>query len=459
MSFSGFYQTLIAEASAAFPQHRPETAAKAAFDEETLRPLYEAALQRANSAPCSDHRIPAPEGASYTHECYVDLVMEGGGILGISLIGYIYALEAAGIRFLSLGGTSAGSITALLTAACGKPGERKGGTLMDILGNMPTRDFMDGDSDARDFIFSYAEGMKPLSIKGLWKAAQIKDNLKKDMGLCHGDAFERWIAEKLSDFGCATLKHLRANMDDVSEELRAVIAPKPGKRLAGLGLVAADVTTETRVVFPKNAELFDFDKETADVNPARFVRASMSIPFIYKPYTLKVKRDAGALARWAEVTALPAECFTGDDCLPEICYLVDGGTVSNFPVDLFHVAAVPNRPTFGVKLQVEKLAYPVTDFFSLMGRAAGTARRILDREFIRKHSDYRHLVSFIDTDPHHWLNFGMSAEEKLDLIAKGMKAGFRFVAGFDWEGYKKIRQDICAAGVQPEEHKKEGENA
>ena len=39
---------------------------------------------------------------------YVDLVMEGGGVLGVALAGYSYVLESAGLRFLGLGGTSAG---------------------------------------------------------------------------------------------------------------------------------------------------------------------------------------------------------------------------------------------------------------------------------------------------------------------------------------------------------------
>lgn len=42
---------------------------------------------------------------------YVDLVMEGGGVLGVALLGYIHVLEQAGLRFVSLGGASAGSIT------------------------------------------------------------------------------------------------------------------------------------------------------------------------------------------------------------------------------------------------------------------------------------------------------------------------------------------------------------
>src|SRR4030095_11760269 len=52
---------------------------------------------------------------------YVDLVMEGGGVLGIALVGYTYALEQAGIRFASIAGTSAGAINAMALAACAEP--------------------------------------------------------------------------------------------------------------------------------------------------------------------------------------------------------------------------------------------------------------------------------------------------------------------------------------------------
>ena len=38
---------------------------------------------------------------------YVELVMEGGGVLGVALIGYNYVLEQMGLRFFSLAGTSA----------------------------------------------------------------------------------------------------------------------------------------------------------------------------------------------------------------------------------------------------------------------------------------------------------------------------------------------------------------
>jgi len=56
---------------------------------------------------------------------YVDLVMEGGGVLGIALVGYTYALESVGIRFLGVGGTSAGAINAMLVVAVDEPAKAK----------------------------------------------------------------------------------------------------------------------------------------------------------------------------------------------------------------------------------------------------------------------------------------------------------------------------------------------
>ena len=47
---------------------------------------------------------------------YVNLVQEGGGVLGIALLGYTYVLERMNIRFLKLAGTSAGAINAAMLA-------------------------------------------------------------------------------------------------------------------------------------------------------------------------------------------------------------------------------------------------------------------------------------------------------------------------------------------------------
>src|SRR5215218_7453189 len=56
---------------------------------------------------------------------YVDFVMEGGGVLGIALVGFTYVLEQVGIRFMQIGGASAGAINALMLASLGTPAEAK----------------------------------------------------------------------------------------------------------------------------------------------------------------------------------------------------------------------------------------------------------------------------------------------------------------------------------------------
>ena len=63
---------------------------------------------------------------------YVDLVQEGGGVLGIALVGYTYMLENAGIRFFNLAGTSAGAINTLMLASVGKIHQAKSEKIIRI---------------------------------------------------------------------------------------------------------------------------------------------------------------------------------------------------------------------------------------------------------------------------------------------------------------------------------------
>ena len=87
---------------------------------------------------------------------YVNLVQEGGGMLGIALLGYTYVLERLGIRFLKLAGTSAGAINATLLATvrptkAGKPGELdttvlKSPIILYYLARRKLFSFMDGNA-------------------------------------------------------------------------------------------------------------------------------------------------------------------------------------------------------------------------------------------------------------------------------------------------------------------------
>ncbi|WP_149206799.1 patatin-like phospholipase family protein [Flavobacterium johnsoniae] len=64
---------------------------------------------------------------------WINFVQEGGGTLGISLVGYAFVLEYVGIRFLRIAGTSAGAINTLFLAAMGNKDEPKSAELYDMM--------------------------------------------------------------------------------------------------------------------------------------------------------------------------------------------------------------------------------------------------------------------------------------------------------------------------------------
>jgi NTE family protein len=370
---------------------------------------------------------------------YVDLVMEGGGVLGIALTGYTYILEQAGIRFLGVGGTSAGSINALMIAALGPPGQTKSERLLDVLSRMPMETFIDGDSDARDFSQAVLE--KAGMVKLIWKASQIIDNLKEDLGLNPGDAFLNWLTAELQGVGIKTTEQLLAQLRTVSPGLR--LRPRrtdtelTEKDKSGeLVMIAADITTVTKVIFPKMAELYWCDYEP--VNPAYFARASMSIPFFFHPFT--VDDCSPNRERWKELAGY-------EGALPKRVMFMDGGIMSNFPINVFHQPyRVPTAPTFGAKIGIEGTEpAEITKPSQLLGAVFDAARHTLDSDFIKTNPDYKHLVKMIDTGNHHWLNFTMSHGDKVDLFARGAKAAAEFLCAFDWPKYKAIRKGLAEA--------------
>jgi NTE family protein len=364
---------------------------------------------------------------------YVDLVMEGGGVLGIALVGYTYALEEAGIRFLGVGGTSAGSINALLMAALGTPEERKSEKVAELLAALDMWAFVDGDGDAKDFVKALLEDAGKFRL--VWKGMQVLDDLEEHLGLNPGDNFLQWLSHVCSSRGVGTAKALRARMATLPTGLR-----KRGGALLGieeanpyLALVAADVSTETKVQFPKMAPMY-WRKPDA-VDPALFVRASMSIPFFFRPLRVTdIPKRPSAKADWSELAGFTEE-------IPDECTFVDGGIMSNFPIDLFHApAGMPLAPTFGAKLGADhRNHHEIRKPGQLLGAVFNSARHCLDYDFITRHPDYRKLVTWIDTDQHNWLNFFMEQQEKVDLFGCGVEAAADFLEAFDWGAYKKLR--------------------
>jgi NTE family protein len=369
---------------------------------------------------------------------YVDLVQEGGGVLGVALVGYVYVLEQMKIRFLSLAGTSAGSINTLLMAAAGKIDEAKSGWILECLCNKKLYDFVDGDNDAREFIDALLGDVS--NVKLAIKGAQVIDNFRDEYGLNPGKNFHDWMKNLLNQKKIKTMGDLqRLRESGVSEgnslrnRLTNIVYDKP-KEIMDLAIIAADITTQSKIVFPEMSELFYSNPDMT--NPADFARASMSIPFFFQPFRIKnIPAGTEAWKKWHSSTGLNAS-------IPEEVLFMDGGIISNFPIDIFHNnTKVPDAPTFGVKIGLDKAEINQNKkFFSLIGSVFNTARYSSDDNFLRTNPDFRHLIGYIDTGNHNWLNFGLTDDAKVDLFIRGAQSAAAFLNSFNWDNYKEIRK-------------------
>ena len=271
---------------------------------------------------------------------YVDVVLEGGGVLGVALVGYLHALEQAGLRFLNVGGSSAGAATALLLAAAGDRRRPRAAALAGVVADQDLGALADGGWVARRASRLAAGRRSPLRL--LPYAPALAYGLARHAGLHPGRAFLAWVEGALGAFGVETTADLDLRMADGLGALRTR-SGGPAPDAARVGLVAVELTTGARLELPKMAPLLWADPGA--LSPAAFVRASTSVPFFFRPLRVEgVPQGPDAAARWAAETGAAG---AGGPTRT----LVDGGVVSNSPVDMFHRAgAVPRCPTFGVKL-------------------------------------------------------------------------------------------------------------
>jgi NTE family protein len=369
---------------------------------------------------------------------YVDLVQEGGGVLGIALVGYSYVLEQANIRFFSLAGTSAGAINTLMLGALGRIPDSKSTKILDLLVNKNLFDFVDGEPSIKSLLQGFIDG-KPkwwLWLKVTSNIKKIISLVNKQLGINPGHDFEEWIKVNLEKNGIKTTKDLVEYRKFVPaltcRDGRPTDDLKPK-----LVMITSDVTTQTKVQFPEMAPLYW--KDADNVHPSVYLRASMSIPiFFYPVIAPDIPNDEASKARWVETVK-----FRGE--LPPKAAFVDGGLLSNFPINVFHNAKkVPRLPTFGVRLSSFRDEYNKTDsFFSFAGAMIATMRHIFDFDFILRNPDYQYIICSIDADSsYNWLDFNMPDDKKKTLFLLGATKAIDFLEKFDWEGYKEIRKKL-----------------
>lgn len=365
---------------------------------------------------------------------YIDLVQEGGGVLGIALVGYTYILEQAGIRFCSLAGTSAGAINTMFMAGMSNIGDPVAVKILDILSNKNLFDFVDGPRGIKRLIQRKIDGKGGLVWGLLWNSIAIYFQLKRNLGLNPGKDFENWMGYHLSKEGICNYRDLklkRGQLPKLYHRLQKEIAP------AKLAIITSDVTTHTKVDFPRMGELYW--KNPEEICPSKFVRASMAVPYFFYPQVVK---DIPHQGKENQENWIKYAGYSGK--VPPEAKFVDGGMLSNFPINIFHENKLPSRPTFGVRLSVYRKTYSRADgFFSFGGAMISTMRQIYDYDFILRNPDYKNLICHIDADEEfNWLNFDMQFDRQKQLFLLGAEKGLEFLKKFNWEDYKKIRAKL-----------------
>jgi NTE family protein len=320
-----------------------------------------------------------------------DVVLEGGGVKGIGLVGALSVLEETGYRFEKVAGTSAGAIVGSLVAAGAATGELRG--IMEGLDYLKFK-----DRGLLDRFGILGKGLSLLLENGVYEGAYLS----------------QWLGGLLEQRGVTTFGDLR--LDDPGTSL-------PEDRRYRLVVMASDISRGRLRRLPWDfRERYDLDPDGCPVSEA--VRASMSIPFFYEPFRLRyVRRDE-------------------DGAHPEEAVLVDGGMLSNFPVDVFDRddGKPPRWPTFGIKLSARPVAAePPQDIAGPLGLVKAMVRTMtgfhdqlhLDAE------DVLVRTIFVDTTGVKATDFDLDRPTQQRLFDNGRRAAEKFLAGWDFEAYKE----------------------
>jgi NTE family protein len=307
----------------------------------------------------------------------IHAVFEGGGVKGTGLVGAVDVTLQQGYEFCNVAGTSAGAIVAAFVAAGYNSAEMK-----DIMFGLDYRRFQDAG-----FLSGIPLAGKPLSLlfkKGIYK----------------GDYFENWIRDLLAQKGIHTFWDLVIEEQEESPRYRYK-----------LQVVTSDIARGKLIVLPWDA--LDYGIHPDELDVARAVRMSMSIPYFYQPVALKDKE--------------------GHDS-----YMVDGGVLSNYPVWLFDPEAenaTALYPTFGYKLVEPEEGKPrvIKGPISLLTALFATMMEAHDARYIKDTNFMRTIP--IETLGIQTTQFDMTEEQKQALYESGEKAATEFLERWSFAEY------------------------
>ena len=310
---------------------------------------------------------------------------------GIGLGGAVAVLMRAGYSFERVAGTSAGAIAGALVAS--GIGERE---LAGAMGRLRYARVPDRG----------APGI-PLLSEGF--------SLLHSGGAYEGDYIHAFVREELEALGVRTFADLRRSDPAADSRL-------PPERAYKLVVMATDITHGRLLRLPWDYALLGLDPDEQLVADA--VRASLSIPLYFDPVVVR------------------------DRATGERVTLVDGGVLSNFPIEIFDRTDLlpPRWPTFGVKVVPELPAgdaellpgvvLPALRPVKLLEQVIATAIVGNDQTYLERPCVRRRTIE-VDTSAVGIVEFGASAQQRATVIANATVAAERFLKTWDWEAFRR----------------------
>jgi NTE family protein len=355
-----------------------------------------------------------------------DGVFRGGGVKGLGLVGALQRFathDEYPIRtWVNVAGASAGAIIAAYLAVYKQDAVDR---LQALLQNTQFKQFADYP------LHSQLLGGIP--------------NLAVHHGLARGAKFEQWFDKAL---GGATFAQ----------------TPNGNGTGSALKMVAVDTTAHALILLPDDLPRYSETPDGPPLDPthfpiARAARMSMSIPFFFEPVTLYRNRvqctdpgdtsfTVGQVIDAVTADADAAEC--AHDGIrpaawaplekPEASVIVDGGTLSNFPVWIFDAppeTGGPKRMTFGFTLTgghgmapslgaaARLVPWPVHFGMELFQTASGA----WDDRFASHSTSLRTIT--VNAGTIATTQFTLTPEQQQFLLTSGQQAVDRYLAHFN----------------------------
>jgi NTE family protein len=361
-----------------------------------------------------------------------DGVFRGGGVKGLGLAGALLGFAEHPTKpvkkWVNVAGASAGAILACYLAT-GHDAEN----MVELMKQTKFGDFQD-----------FPPG-------GEYIGGGI--NLFRKHGLARGEAFRKWFSAELKGATFAVTK-------------------TPDGSDYRLKLIAVDATNRALLVLPDDLSLYRLPGETTAIDPDHFeianaARMSMSIPYFFEPVLLVRDRvmvqDAGdapgvavGLADKRDVDKANKavgggkqatyRVLTSAETKTQVSTIIDGGTLSNFPVWLFDVDTSNmqplTRPTFGFTLTggkgiggginkvVSRLPWAVRFGFDIFH----TSQEAWDTRFVSHSTRVRSIA--VDAGTIATTQFNLTQADQDLLINNGRAAANAFLAKFTLADYE-----------------------